>query len=219
MEADRKEAAERLQEQRWVVIFAGPHAAGKDTIEAAFNFNCSRASRIVRHSSRLPHTGEQDGIDYHFVTHDEMRAMAERGDFVEYAEYPGVITGTSFQAIEEALRDTQFATTTLNFEDGLVLGQRLSVLGVANQCLFVGPCSEEVMLTNPEEYLRILRERMTKRGRATDDIDGRLIMAMEYRELYLQYRGQIPFIDNSDGQAERAVEQLNQLLERPGYIE
>lgn len=209
---DREFGVERIEkEPSLVLIFAGPHAAGKDTLEARFSQARPDSKRIVRHISRRPTASEQDGIDYHFVTHEQMLQMAERGEFIEYAEYPGVISGTTFAAIEQATEQAKFATITLNFEDGLLLASRLNELGTPSECLFIGPCSEETMVDSPEEYLGILADRMLMRGRATDDIKGRLIMAARYRELYLQHRGLARYINNSNGQVDAASAQLDEL--------
>ena len=49
----------------------------------------------VSHTTRGARDGEQDGIHYHFSTHEEMEAMIANDDFIESAHVHGNIYGTS----------------------------------------------------------------------------------------------------------------------------
>lgn len=48
----------------------------------------------VSHTTRKPRPGEENGVHYHFVERDQMKAAIERGEFLESAEFSGNMYGT-----------------------------------------------------------------------------------------------------------------------------
>lgn len=186
------------------LIFAGPHGAGKDTLEARFTDNQPNAARVIRHITRPKGEGEIDGKDYYFTDDDTFDAMAQRQDFIEHAEYVGSKSGTTSAELLGKLKTMEFASLSANFEDGLSLHRKIGARGIQSTCFFIAPCSEEIMENDEDQYLHLLRERMLKRKRNTDIIDGRLRKASHYRELYLENADEVPYVDNSDGYLERA---------------
>ena len=45
-------------------------------------------------TTRKPREGEKHGEHYYFVPESEMRAMIDRGDFLEHATFSGNLYGT-----------------------------------------------------------------------------------------------------------------------------
>ena len=187
-----------------VLIFAGPHGAGKDTLEALFTQSQPRATRIVRHITRPVDPDETDGKDYYFIDDGTFNGMADREEFIEYAAYVGCMSGTSLAEVKDKITRSEFASLTANFKDGFTLHRRLGALAMSNICFFISPCSREVMQDDPNLYLSLLRERMTNRGRSSDLIEGRLFRATQYRELYLANEADAVYINNSNGRVEDA---------------
>lgn len=48
----------------------------------------------MSHTTRKPRPGEENGVHYHFVERDAMKAAIERGEFLETAEFSGNMYGT-----------------------------------------------------------------------------------------------------------------------------
>jgi guanylate kinase len=71
-----------------VIVFAGPHGAGKDTVEGLFTATQPDAVRHVRYSSRAQAADEVQGQAYNFVSPQEFDDMVERDAFIDYARYP-----------------------------------------------------------------------------------------------------------------------------------
>ena len=90
------------------MIICGPSGAGKGTVIARLLELYPQAlSLSVSHTTRAPRPGEVEGVHYHFVPLDRMRASIERQaqpgqprKFLEYAEVHGNFYGTSMQAVE-----------------------------------------------------------------------------------------------------------------------
>jgi len=83
-----------------IVIFQGPSASGKSTLQARLG-----VPKIVTWTSRQPRAGEQDGIDYHFATREQIELMFRQGLMLEMSEYRNNLYGTSISSIEDAGKD------------------------------------------------------------------------------------------------------------------
>jgi guanylate kinase len=70
-------------------IVSGPSGAGKTTLINTVREQLEpigiRLYFSVSHTTRNPRAGEVDGRSYHFVSPDQFAAMAERGEFIEWA--------------------------------------------------------------------------------------------------------------------------------------
>ncbi len=54
-------------------------------------------------TSRPAKTGELDGVDYHFVSREQMERDIDDGLFIEYGEYKGNLYGTSARSVKEII--------------------------------------------------------------------------------------------------------------------
>ncbi|KAF6016872.1 GUK1 [Bugula neritina] len=78
------------------VVISGPSGSGKSTFlkrimkeyPGAFGFS-------VSHTTRQPRPGEQDAVDYHFVSRPDMEKAIANNEFIETAEYSKNLYGTS----------------------------------------------------------------------------------------------------------------------------
>jgi len=192
------------------LIFAGPHGAGKDTLEGRFRQATRSAERVVRHITRPAAPGEINGQDYHFVDTGDFQAMVDCGAFLEHATYPDCMAGTTWQEVSGKLARADFASMATNFEEGLVLHRRLGAVGLSSVCFFISPVARDVMLDEPDRYIAALRTRMTRRGRPDDRIENKLVKAVLYRELYFANEAEAIYIDNSDGRLAQATADITQ---------
>ncbi len=187
------------------LIIAGAHGVGKDTLALQVSKRLDVA-RVVRHITRPPTDKEVNGMDYHFVGDADFDNLANRGAFIEHAAYIGSKSGTSFDELMAKLDQADFASLTANFEDGHKIHRLLGETGLRSVCFFVSPCSQQDIEKGPDQYLTVLRARLIDRGRASDLIDGRLLRAAQYREMYLKDPGDSVYVDNSDGRMSQASE-------------
>lgn len=84
-------------------VISAPSGTGKTTLLKKVMADITGVMFSVSHTTRLPRAGEQNGVDYHFVTRDEFETAIERGDFIEYAHVHDNLYGTSRKSIEEQL--------------------------------------------------------------------------------------------------------------------
>ncbi|OWR31774.1 guanylate kinase [Saccharibacillus sp. O23] len=113
-----------------LVIFQGPSASGKTTLQAVLGL-----PRIVTWTSRAPRDGEIDGVDYHFTRRETLERMMREGQMLETSEYRGHLYGTSLASIEETARGGGLRSIVLDPSGADVaaelLGERALRLGVS----------------------------------------------------------------------------------------
>jgi guanylate kinase len=84
------------------VIFAAPSGAGKTTIARELARRRSDVEFSISATTRPPRANESDGVDYHFRTPAQFRAMIASGDLLEWAEVHGHLYGTPASNLERA---------------------------------------------------------------------------------------------------------------------
>ncbi|MFC1513044.1 guanylate kinase [Thermodesulfobacteriota bacterium] len=86
-------------------VISAPSGTGKTTILKEVMSTMGGLSFSISHTTRAPRTGEQDGVDYHFVDRDRFVSMRDEGAFLEWAEVHGNFYGTSRAAVDAGLAD------------------------------------------------------------------------------------------------------------------
>ena len=87
-------------------IITAPSGAGKTTLVDALVAPIGKENIhvSVSHTTRPLRPGEENGVNYHFVSQDEFMAMLREGKFLESAEVYGYHYGTSQQQVDETLQ-------------------------------------------------------------------------------------------------------------------
>jgi len=86
-----------------ILVLSGPSGAGKSTIINHASPNIGDYYFSISTTTRSPREGEQDGVDYYFVTREIFEEGIKAGDFLEYATVHGNYYGTSLSPVKEAL--------------------------------------------------------------------------------------------------------------------
>ena len=97
------------------LVICGPSGVGKGTLfkklmeefPAAFALSVSHTTRKPR-----PALNEKDGVEYHFVSRDEMKTAIAAGEFIENAEFRSGIHLVEF-ALYDLMGSFYFNTETL----------------------------------------------------------------------------------------------------------
>src|SRR5437588_3701811 len=77
-----------------VFVITGPSGVGKGTLIRGLLERVPGLELSVSATTRAPRPGEQDGIDYHFLTPEGFEQRVAEGEFVEHATYSGNRYGT-----------------------------------------------------------------------------------------------------------------------------
>ncbi|MEM6823403.1 MAG: guanylate kinase [Verrucomicrobiota bacterium] len=82
-----------LQRTGVIFVLSAPSGTGKSTLCHSLR-QSSDFSFIVSHTTRTPRPGEEDGVDYCFVSREEFESRIAAGAFLEYANVHGNLYGT-----------------------------------------------------------------------------------------------------------------------------
>jgi len=153
-----------------VFVITGPSGVGKGTLIRGLLERMPGLELSVSATTRAPRPGEENGVDYHFLTSEQFDARVQAGDFVEHARYSGNRYGTLRSELERRLADGA----------GVVL--EIEVQG-ARQVRGAMPEAVAVFIAPPSEGA--LRARLVGRGTdSPEQVDQRLRTAE--RELEAQ---------------------------------
>ncbi|MFO7998593.1 MAG: guanylate kinase [Bacteroidales bacterium] len=84
-----------------LVIFSAPSGAGKTSIVRALLSEIPSLAFSISACSRPMRPGEQNGVDYYFLSPEAFREKIELGEFLEWEEvYPGSFYGTLKSEVE-----------------------------------------------------------------------------------------------------------------------
>ena len=157
-----------------LIVLAGPTAVGKGTIVAALRAKRATCGCRCRRRRGRPRPGEEDGVDYFFVTDDEFTRMIDAGELLEWAVvHGGHRYGTPRRAVEERLADGQSVVLEIDLQGARQVKQTMPEA----LFVFVAPPSWEELVErlegrgteDPEERERRLahRARGARGGRAS----------------------------------------------------
>ena len=92
-----------------MIVIVGESACGKSTLQKNFITKHPEFSKIVTYTTRPPRPGEQDGVDYHYVTDERFNELKKKHFFAETNSYRGWQYGTP---IDECMERYKIAVLT-----------------------------------------------------------------------------------------------------------
>ncbi|MEG1745221.1 MAG: guanylate kinase [Ruthenibacterium sp.] len=83
-----------MNNARYLLVVSGPSGAGKDTVVSALREKHPEIAISVSATTRAMREGEQNGVNYHYMTRDAFEQKITAGEMLEYASYCGNYYGT-----------------------------------------------------------------------------------------------------------------------------
>ncbi|HWE32422.1 MAG TPA: guanylate kinase [Solirubrobacteraceae bacterium] len=157
-----------------VFVITGPSGVGKGTLIRGLRERLPEIELSVSATTRQPRPGEEDGVDYHFLTPDQFERRVASGDFVEHAQYSGNRYGTLREELDRRLADGQPVVLEIEVQGARQIRETMPE---AVQ-VFIAPPSSEA-----------LRARLVGRGTdAPEQVDDRLRTAERELEAQPEFR-------------------------------
>lgn len=178
-----------------LVIISSPSGGGKDSVINALLQVMPASTRLITTTSRSPRPGNQDGVDYYFISSEEFEKKIQNNEFLEYNNYAGNYYGIEKKHLEESLAEHEWVFTQIEVNGK----QHLDEAGVENVSIFLLP-----------ENLDILAERIRRRGGVDEDkIKERLQIAQNEMDKSTIYDFRIV---NVDGKFEETIAKIREIL-------
>ncbi|NGO78636.1 guanylate kinase [Streptomyces sp. YC504] len=92
-----------MSERPRLTVLSGPSGVGKSTVVAHMRKEHPEVWLSVSATTRKPRPGERHGVQYFFVTDEEMDKLIANGELLEWAEFAGNRYGTPRAAVHERL--------------------------------------------------------------------------------------------------------------------
>ena len=160
--------------RRLLVVVSAPSGAGKTSLCEWAVTAVPGLVHSVSHTTRSPRPHEVQGRDYYFVDEPTFRAMADRGEFAEWAVVHGRLYGTSCAVLEGHFAAGRDVILDIDTQGAAILRERYPE-GVF---VFIVPPSWEVL----EQRLRL------RHSDTETDIRRRLERAREEVRHYAEYQ-------------------------------
>ncbi len=135
-------------------VVSAPSGAGKTSLCRELARKTPRIHYSVSYTTRDPRPGEQDGIDYRFVSQATFREMAQKNLFIESAEVYGNFYGTSRKEIDDSFERGHDVLVDIDIQGARKVRQS----GIENISIYILPPSHSV-----------LRERLSQRGQDSEE--------------------------------------------------
>jgi len=148
-----------------LVVISAPAGSGKGTVIKHILDSKDNFVYSVSATTRNPRPGEQNGVQYYFVTREQFEESIRDGKMLEYASYCDNYYGTPRQAVEEKLSEGKNVILEIEVQGALKVKEKMP---------------EALMIFILPPSYKILRERLV--GRGTEDaetIEKRLLQAKE----------------------------------------
>ena len=106
------------------IVFVGPSGIGKGTIiHNLMNKYKDQFAFSVSHTTRKPREGERNGVDYIFVTREQMNKDIEDGKFIDYNYIHRNIYATSYESLENVTKSGKICIFDINVNAALKMRQ------------------------------------------------------------------------------------------------
>ena len=176
-----------------LIVFSGPSGCGKGTVLKKFFASGGEAFYSVSATTRAPRPGEEDGVQYYFLTREAFEEKLSNDEILEHTTYCGNYYGTPRGPVYERLERGENVILEIEVEGAFQIREK---------------CPEAVLVFVMPPSLSELRSRLV--GRHTED-EETINRRMEAARREVQMASQYDYIIVNDV-LEEAVEELKTIL-------
>jgi guanylate kinase len=187
-----------LYKPNLVIVISGPSGSGKSTVIDVLCKADETLHLSVSATTRKRRPGEEDGVDYHFLSKAEFEKYIEQNRFLEWAEYGDNRYGTLKSEIADARSAGKDAILEIEVKGSLQI--RAQDLAPARSILiFIVPPS-----------FAILEKRLRRRKTESEtELKQRLDIAKSEVRMIRHYNY---WVSNPQGGVQQAVQQIQTII-------
>ncbi len=181
-----------------LVLIMAPTGSGKGTLISYIQGIFPYIARLTSCTTREMRPGEENGVDYHFISRQEFENKIERGEFIEWAEFSSNLYGTRKSDIEKCLKN------------GQVVINEIDVQGVIQLQSLVPREHYTVVYIDAGDWETLKARALTRAPISEEQLELRHKRYLEEDE----FKHLADFIiQNNDGQLEEAKAALHTIIE------
>ena len=143
-------------------VISGPSGVGKGTLVNLLMQEDETLSLSVSCTTRLPRTGEKDGVAYFFISKEEFQKRIDEGDFLEWDEHFGNFYGTPKSFVMQQLQ-TKSVILEIEVKGALQVKEALEKEGITPVLIRVAPPDEEALYKRLEHRASESKEQLALR--------------------------------------------------------
>ena len=186
-----------------LVILSGVSGAGKDTIKKELIKRMEEVESLPSFTSRNPRVGEEEGIQYHFITKEQFEEKIKNNEFYEYDLHHENYYGTSRKLMNDKI------------QSGKIIVKDIEVNGTENLVKLLKEDTKIVTI-----FLKVdkdeLRRRLENRGDNLTEEEMQIRLGrLEYEESKIKLYDYV--IKNDD--FEKTVEIIMTIIENENRLE
>lgn len=179
-----------------LVVISGPSGVGKDAVLKSLQKRNLPLHFVVTMTSRPPRVGEEDGVDYFFVSAEKFKALIEQNEFIEYALVYNDYKGIPKSQIRDALASKKDVVLRVDVQGA----QTLRHLCPDALLIFLIPTTEK-------EWLDRLRNRKTETAET-------LALRLETARKELEHLPDFDYVVvNTENRLEETVDTIVSIIE------
>ena len=175
-------------------IISAPSGAGKTSLVAELLQRLENIQVSVSHTTRPSRPRETDGIDYHFISHQQFETMVEQQQFVEHAQVHSNYYGTSEEWVQSKLSKGVDVILEIDWQGAEQVRKKI-------------PSSKSIFILPPSK--QALFERLKERGQDSDQVIQQRIAAAKEE---MSHYNESDYLVIND-QFELACKQLQSIVE------
>ena len=179
--------------QGLLVVISGASGTGKGTVCSALMESMPELSYSISATTRSPRKGEQDGVNYYFLTKEAFEKMIEEGGFLEWAKVYDNYYGTPLKKIQERLAEGQDILLEIDTQGALKVMEK---------------CPEGVFIFLLPPSMEELERRIRGRGTETEESLAKRLGAAK-SEIGIGRRYKYAVVNDS---VNDAVEKIKEIL-------
>ncbi|MCE1273047.1 MAG: guanylate kinase [Chlorobiaceae bacterium] len=133
-------AAETVTKRGKLIVFSAPSGTGKSTVARMVRERIGDLGFSVSATTRTMRPGEEDGVDYHFLSRESFERKIQEGGFIEHEFFFGNFYGTLLDKTMEAVDSGKSLLLDLDVKGALNLKH---IFGDQALLVFLKPPSME----------------------------------------------------------------------------
>lgn len=188
--------------KKQLVVIAGPAGSGKDSVAKALLARCPNLTQMVTATTRAMRPGEENGVNYHFLTNEQFKKEIESGNILEYYHRPDT--------------DTYYGTYKPDIESRIASGKVvLAIVQIVGARFFKEHYNAATIFLMPEN-IQSLEHRIRARA-PMSDIEWAERARITQEEIKHNAQWYDHRVVNADGKLEQAVGEVVAILQKEGY--